>query len=259
MGRLLLPLMILMVLAGCSPDPALNGYPEFGKEIVGDLQARNFDAIETKLSPALRRTATRAKLVEMAAVLPATPPTSIRVAELHVGNSWQLAGREPRQVALAMQYQFGDRWVLVALIWAENERGFRAIDGLQITPLPASLQTLNSFSLGNKGLTHHVVLALAVALPLFSVFVLVLCLTTSMTRWHKTLWVLAILFGVTVLRFNWTTGAVDWQPLHFQLLSAGYAHPELGPAIFSLSVPLGAVIFLSRHGWSKFVSATGQP
>jgi len=58
------------------------------------------------------------------------------------------------------------------------------------------------FTLVDKGLTHHVVLAIAVALPLFTDFVLVLCLTTSMPRQRKTLWALAILFVVTVLRFN---------------------------------------------------------
>src|SRR4029453_16418247 len=100
--------------------------------------------------------------------------------------------------------------------------------------LRASLQTLNLFTLADKGITHHVVLALAVALPLFTVFVLVLCLTTSMPRRRKTLWALAILFGVTVLRFNWTNGVfVGWRALSFQLFSAGYAHPELGPPIIS--------------------------
>ena len=259
MRPFLLALMILIALAGCSPDAALNAYPEFGKSLVVDLQARNFDAIETKLDLTLRRTTTRAKLVEMAEVLPTTQPTSIRVAELHVASTWKLAGSAPRQVALAMQYQFGEKWVLVAVVWRENERGFRAIDSLQITPLRASLQTLNHFTMADKGITHHVVLALAVALPLFSVFVLVLCLTTSMTLRRKMLWALAILFGVTVLRFNWTNGAVDWQPLHVQLLSAGYAHPELGPAIFSLAVPLGAIIFLSRHGWNRFAGVPSNP
>src|SRR5262245_8495403 len=246
-------LITLMLFTGCSPDAALNTYPEFGKSLVAELQARNFEAVEAKLDLALKRTTTRAKLLEMAQVLPATAPTSVRVAQLHVMSTWQLAGSEPRRVWLALQYQFTDTWVLATFVWRENERGFQAIDGFQITPLPASLETINRFTLVDKGLTHHVVLGLAVALPLFTVFGLVLCLTTSMPWRRKTLWALAILFGVTVLRFNWTNGVVvDWQPLSFQLFSAGYAHPELGPPMISLALPLGAIIFLSRHGWTRF-------
>ena len=172
-------LITLMLFTGCSPDVALNTYPEFGKSLVADLQARNFEAVEAKLDLALKRTTTRAKLLEMAQVLPATAPTSVRVAQLHVMSTWQLAGSEPRRVWLALQYQFTDKWVLATFVWRENERGFQAIDGFQITPLPASLETINRFTLVDKGLTHHVVLGLAVALPLFTVFVLVLCLTTS--------------------------------------------------------------------------------
>ena len=184
-------LITLMLFTGCSPDVALITYPEFGKSLVADLQARNFEAVEAKLDLALKRTTTRAKLLEMAQVLPATAPTSVRVAQLHVMSTWQLAGSEPRRVWLALQYQFTDKWVLATFVWRENERGFQAIDGFQITPLPASLETINRFTLVDKGLTHHVVLGLAVALPLFTVFVLVLCLTTSMPRRRKTLWALA--------------------------------------------------------------------
>ena len=184
-------LITLMLFTGCSPDVALITYPEFGKSLVADLQARNFEAVEAKLDLALKRTTTRAKLLEMAQVLPATAPTSVRVAQLHVMSTWQLAGSSA-WAWLALQYQFTDKWVLATFVWRENERGFQAIDGFQITPLPASLETINRFTLVDKGLTHHVVLGLAVALPLFTVFVLVLCLTTSMPRRRKTLWALAI-------------------------------------------------------------------
>src|SRR5262245_44946434 len=71
-------LITLMLFTGCSPDAALNTYPEFGKSLVAELQARNFEAVEAKLDLALKRTTTRAKLLEMAQVLPATAPTSVR-------------------------------------------------------------------------------------------------------------------------------------------------------------------------------------
>ena len=64
---------------------------------------------------------------------------------------------------------------------------FKQLTAFKSRLFPRSLETINRFTLVDKGLTHHVVLALAVALPLFTVFVLVLCLTTSMPRRRKTL------------------------------------------------------------------------
>jgi len=88
----------------------------------------------------------------MAKVLPATAPTSVRVAQLHVMSTWHLAGSEPRRVWLALQYQFTDKWVLATFVWRENERGFQAIDGFQITPLPASLETISPETVSNRAM-----------------------------------------------------------------------------------------------------------
>ena len=42
-------LITLLALTACSHDAALNAYAEFGISVVADLQARNFDAIETQV------------------------------------------------------------------------------------------------------------------------------------------------------------------------------------------------------------------
>lgn len=247
-------LTIVLGLTGCEPNVALQTHADFGKRIVAELQAKNFAAIETRLDLALQGTKSRAKLIELAQVLPSTTPTSIRIAGLNVARTWALAGENPRRVALTLQYQFTDKWFLVSVNWRENERGFQPIDGIHITPISASLETVNRFTLEGKAAIHYLVLALTIVLPIFTVFVLGLCLTTPLPRLRKALWALAIFFGVTALRFNWTTSVVDWQPLFVLAFSASYLQADLGPAILSISVPLGAIIFVLKRRSGNFVA-----
>ena len=89
-------------------------------------------------------------------------------------------------------------------------------------------------------------LALAVAAPLFSLYALVLCVRTRL-RGKKWLWIVAILLGVGALSVNWTTGQWNFQPAYVQLLSASATASPYGPWVISVSVPLGAILFVLRR------------
>ncbi len=85
-----------------------------------------------------------------------------------------------------------------------------------------------------------------IAVPLFTLYALVLCIRMRMTR--KWLWILFILLGVTTLRLNWSTGEMGLQPLSVQLLGASFSRSGLvAPWIFGVSFPLGAVFFLRKR------------
>jgi hypothetical protein len=255
---LLLTLSIL--LSACDRDAGLNlegPDADFGKSLVADLQSGNIEAIEARLDPAVRNAETREALKKMAGVLPSTPPTSIRVAGRNVTNIvWMTKAGETRRVILSLQYQFDDRWLLVHAKWRSDAGGPAVVESLNLQALPASLETLNRFTFEGKGSLHYAVLALAVALPIFSLVVLVLCLATPMPLPRKTLWALAILLGVGVLGLNWTTGAIIVQPLSIRVLSAGYIRTGLlGPWVVSISIPLGAIIFLFKRGSTRRIAA----
>jgi hypothetical protein len=102
-------------------------------------------------------------------------------------------------------------------------------------------------------------LAAMIAASAFSLAVLFLCLRTQM-RWpRKTLWAIAILLGVARFQLNWTDGAFAMEPLNVQILSAGYVRAsQLSPWILSVSVPLGAIVFLVRRKRGKFGPVPGN-
>jgi Phospholipase_D-nuclease N-terminal len=90
------------------------------------------------------------------------------------------------------------------------------------------------------------VLAAAAAAPLFTLYALIVCIRTKIER-RKWLWILFILFGFGRFMVNWTTGSWDFHIFYAQLLSASAGAAFFGPWIISVSLPVGAVFFLSRR------------
>lgn len=249
---------LLLALAGCIDQATFDTEAELGKRLVADLQARSFDAIEAQLDRAAVGDGARATLAKMADALPTDTPTSIDIAELQVRTVAWVGKGTTRHIALSLQYRFGDKWFLVNARWRRPDTGPLLVEGLHITPLNASLQEINRFTLEGKSAVHYAVLALAVALPIFTLVVLVLCVRTPMRRWRKALWIVAILLGVTTLSLDWTTGALLWQPLRFLIGSAGFGKLPLAPAILQISLPLGAIVFLfRRRSLTRSVSGDG--
>lgn len=220
---------------------------ELGRALLAELQAGDFNALERRIDPALKSAALRSQLAAMADLLPAEPPRAIQVASLTRTFLQTVRTGTTYRVTLELQLEFPDRWVLMLLQW-RSEADNPVLETFRLQPLPASLETLNRFSFDGKSATHYLAAALVVAMPIFSVVVLWLCIRSPLTRKRRMLWALAILIGVGTAHFNWTTGAIWFDPLSASLLSSGYSRQGLlGPYVLNLSVPLGAIAFLLRH------------
>jgi hypothetical protein len=83
-------------------------------------------------------------------------------------------------------------------------------------------------------------------MAIFTLVVLVVCIRTKMKR-RKWLWILFILFGFGKLSVNWATGQWGVMVLAAQLFSASGTAAYLGPWIVSVSLPVGAVLFLIKR------------
>jgi len=60
--------------------------------------------------------------------------------------------------------------------------------------------------------------------------------------------VVFILFGFVQITVNWTDGGININPLYFQLLGAGFSKGSpYAPVLISISIPVGAVMFLLRR------------
>jgi hypothetical protein len=59
------------------------------------------------------------------------------------------------------------------------------------------------------------------------------------------LWIIFILIGLAKLNLDWTTGQMGFRLIAFQIPGAGISKMGLyAPWILSVSVPLGAILFL---------------
>jgi hypothetical protein len=166
--------------------------------------------------------------------------TSIKLVGAH-----KLTDDQGLTTNLTFEYGFGDEWFLVNVAWLSKDGAF-AIVGFNVYDTDGSLEELSKFELAGKSPTHYLVLALAVALPIFCIYTLVVCARTRLMG-RKWPWIIFILFGVGKFSLNWTSGAWGFAPLSFLLLGAGVTAEPYMPWVVSVSLPLGALLFLSRR------------
>ena len=243
----LLGLVFVMLMAGCSRDSLMKAFtsPEdekTAKEYISLLQQQKFDQIENDLDPAIKAKSPNVHqtLLDMASRLPAQAPLSVKL----VGANF-LTSNTLHKSDITYEYQYPDRSVLVHIA-VQKKDGVLTITGFNVRQLSDSLEHSNKFSLSGKSALQYAMLAAAVVAPLFSLYALILCIRTKM-RGKKWPWIIAILLGVGTLAVNWTTGHWAFQLVSVQLLSASAWAPEYGTWTISVSLPLGAILFVLRR------------
>lgn len=255
---LTLSLILCAALAGCSWDAAFGmvaspAEQAQAREHVNHLRARNYEAIERALRQDLRTPELRQTLEKMADVVPAGEPRSVRIVSAYKGVS-----QGAKQLNLSFEYEFATGWLLATVITEERD-GERFVIGFNVAPRAQSLEAENRFSLAGKQPLHYLVLAAAIAAFAATVIALYRCVRTR-NLWRKPLWILLILVGFGQLTLDWTSGGWRFMPLSLQLFSAGMTSVLNGPWLISVSLPVGALIFLfrSRNGTLTLKEAPGS-
>ena len=245
---LLFMLSLCAVLAGCSRDGvfAMIASPEEqaqARAYIDHLRARNYDAIERGLREDLRTPDLRKNLETMAALVPAGEPRSVRIVGAHKNLNGGVT-----QLNLSFELEFATGWLLATVV-TEQKNGGRSVIGFNVFPRAQSLEDEHRFGLSGKQAVHYLVLAAAIAAFAATVFALYRCVRTR-NLWRKPLWILFILVGFGQLTLDWTSGAWRFIPLSLQLFSAGMTSVLNGPWMISVSLPVGALVFLlrSRNG-----------
>jgi hypothetical protein len=165
-------------------------------------------------------------------------PTSVTL----VGANRFSSGSAGTVLNLTFEYQFGSQYLLTNVA-TKTKRGVMTIVGFRVQPETASLETQNQFRLSGRSALQYAVLGGAIIAAIFTLVVLVICIRTKMKR-RKWLWILFVLFGFGKLSVNWATGQWGVMVLAAQLFSASGTAAFFGPWIVSVSLPVGAVIFL---------------
>ena len=139
----------------------------------------------------------------------------------------------------------GQRESRLLFVAASSDSGQTRLTGMRWQAAPKDLRQMNPFTLGDKSWLHYVFLALAVSLPLFSVFTSVAAVR-SQSR-HKWLWAGASLIGIGKLGILWVStsagqATLTFNPLNLQLLSASYfKYPMYAPWVISIAFPVFAL------------------
>lgn len=212
----------------------------FARDYIELVRGKNFDRAVELLDEQVRNQSVRSQIEEVAKFLDRGNPSSVELVGFNVVKNPQ-----GTQNNLTYQLQFTDSWLLASVV-VKEAGGQKHILGFHVNPIPSSLKEMNAFALRGKTLLHYGVLVLAVAIPIFILYTLILCARTRIKR--KWLWVIFILLGIGTLGLNWTTGELRFQLISFLLLGAGAFKPGLyGPWSLSIAFPLGAVLFLLKR------------
>ena len=207
------------------------------KNYIELLRQGNFDQIEKDLDPSIKSSDIRETLTKMANLIPVINPESVKVVGTQImnGPSWRTAN-------ITFEYQFSEKWLLINVA-TQKKNEVSTIVGFNVKPIPDSLERINRFTLKGKGITHYTTLSLIILIPLFTLFTLILCIRTKPIK-RKWLWVTFILFGIGKFGMNWTSGQYFIAPVSIQFFSTSAFAPAYGPWTFSVSLPLGAIVFL---------------
>jgi hypothetical protein len=250
MGRIQPILLVLgaaIVSAACSQGAMLQKFTSAEEQAtarayIDQLRHHDFSEIEKAAAGSISGPSLEPALNQMAALIPADPPISVQLVGAQRFSSTS-AGTD---VNLTFEYHFPSRYV-VASVATKAKNGQLSIIGLHVYPESESLESQNKFRLSGKSALQYGVLVYAIAVALFTLVALVICARTKMKR-GKWLWIVFILFGLGRFTVNWTTGQWGFVILHAQLFSAGAQAGFFGPWILSVSLPIGAVLFLFyRH------------
>ena len=237
----LLALVFLIPLSGCdqsakierrSPDDVSSVKTDFEM-----LRQGENDRVESAFDPAAKDTGFRSDFEEMVATIPAENPLGVKTVWVAVQCEEAICYDR-----VIMEYRYSTQLLLFNVL-LKKEGGQSLIEGMHIRVIPESFLKANEFTLSKKGLSQYAILTLAILLPAVSLYALILCIRSRIGP-QKWIWAAFILFGVLRLGVNWTTGQLDFEVMVIQFLSVGAFAEPYEPWVISVSLPLGAILFL---------------
>jgi len=249
MRQILIPsLLALSLLMACSPDKVMAKFipqqeDQAARDYISQIQHHKFDFIEANMDPSLKSPSLESVLSQMSAQF---PDESVKSSKIVGANT--ITVNDTKQVNLTYEFEYASKWLLINII-TKSEKGQTSIIGLHLTPMSNSLENTNRFTLQHKKPQHYILFTIAIALLIFWLITLIVCVRTKSLhkRW---LWIIGILVNVGAINLDWTTGAMSFNIIHFQILSASMTSAPYGPWVLSVSMPILSILFWAKR--SKF-------
>jgi hypothetical protein len=215
------------------------------REVVELLARGKADVLALRLDPSLRDADTPEKLRQMSTFYRSSIPSRVLFVGLASNRVKVVGGTTTETWTISFEHEFPDTNVMSEVTFRRVNSGERTLVGLRATPLSAPLEVLNRFTFAAKGPLHYVILLSMGAVAAVTLAALAVWIRRRKVIRRRWWWLLAIVFGAFKVVFNWTSGAIDIQPLAFQVLSLGFQRAgQYGPWFLMISLPAGAVAFL---------------
>lgn len=243
MFRIVLAALMMVLLSGCDVrDLAESAVgPEaisFIDNFYDALSHDNIAEVRSDLSPKVKDVPAKA-IKKVMDFVPSGPPLG---SEIFSAGMTRSNGDGPTLIRVGINYRYPRKWIQFTIEMEESDDTFQ-VTSFYVRPVSMQEVARNDFNFLDKSLLHYIVFAIVVIVPLFSLYVLTMCLRSPLSWRAKVLWSVFILCSLSKFSFNWTTGSLSVQPLAFVLFGAAFITTTLGPIIFSVGLPVGAVIF----------------
>jgi hypothetical protein len=204
------------------------------------VRTGHVDVIENSFDPAFKDAQFASEITEMAATVPIENPSGVKT----IFAKPECAGNIC-VYSIMLEYTYPSKHLLFNAVLRKAGRQ-SSIIGMHVRIVPESVIEASEFKLSNKGTPQYTVLLVAILCAIFSLYALVLCIRSKIGP-QKWLWAAFISIGISRLGVNWATGHIDFQLFAVQVLSVSAFAESYRPWIISVSLPLGAILFLSTH------------
>jgi hypothetical protein len=251
-------LVALLFLVGCYKQPGAGQEPPndvllFAKQQLEAIRKQDFVGVESNLDSQFKTNDVREILERVANAFPVEEPKGVNLVAF-------MENKENSATDMAFEYGYTQKWLL-ARISIVRTNGGMLVRGFFLNHSNMPINDMLGMRWSQHGAIQYFTLAAVISEPVFILAVLVLCIRTPIPK-RKWLWLLFIAFGWMQLTLNWHTGEWKMNPLGFQFLGSGYFAPMLYPPIvwplfITISVPIGAIIFLCKR--KKYWEAKAIP
>jgi hypothetical protein len=238
-------ILLLSVLSGCNAKSVMDHVaPETVQELKTNfdhLRHGQYDQVESALDPGIERSSARTNLTKMAALIPAQEPVSVKT----VGAFARCDTRTGCDTRVTVEYEFPTKWVITQMV-VHSKDGKSTVTSFRVQQESESLEAANRFTLRGRRPVQYLILGAGIVSIAVMIYALVLCIRTPMRK-RKWLWIIVTLLGVGKLGVDWTTGQISYHILWIAILPAGMGSQLYGAWIVTVSLPLGALLFLVRR------------
>ena len=219
----------------------------FAKHYLQAFLDQDFDYMLENTDQTISGEITSQRLINLRNIFPSSELVSTKL----IGSNVHMTDKT-WEASFKFEYEFesgieSDKWAVMSVRMVKKETDLKVI-AFRFSKTTASQAALNKFELAGKSALHYSVLAMTAFVFAFILVTTIVCIKTSIPR-RKWIWVLFVLGGIGSFSLNWTTGAFSFKLVELHLLGIGVgASSEYSPWVFSVSFPLGAMLFWLMRG-----------